>query len=251
MSIPEAIILGIIQGITEWLPVSSSGHLALASYLFGIEPVGISLMLHLSSLFAVIIVLRKDILGIAKAGIKSIGEPNPESKLLFYIITATIPIAIIGLLFKDNIEAAFNSIRLVGIFLIITAIILWLTKYSKPNRDISLAGSIIIGLSQALAILPGISRSGATISAALCMGIDREKAARFSFLLFIPAIAGATILEYRTFAEVDLIPGIVAASVSFTLSLFVIRWLIGLVKKSRLHWFAPYCLVLGITAVLI
>ena len=260
VSIFEAIILGIVQGITEWLPVSSSGHLVIVQKLFGIEnPINLSLLLHIATLLVVLVMFQDDI---KKIILSIFRKDDPYRKLLYMLVIATIPTALIGFVLKDTIESAFNSIWAVGIGLIVTSIILALTyfgkkieekQYMKGIEKHTVFDSIVVGVFQGMAIFPGVSRSGSTISAALYKNFNRELAARFSFLLFIPAMLGATLLEFDklTFSSAELMPAFVGAIVAIITSYFAIKWLLNIVKKGKLYQFSIYCLIVGITLLLI
>ncbi len=241
----QAIILGIIQGITEWLPISSSGHLAIAEHLFGLDqPVVFDVMLHVGSLLVVLWVFREDLIDM----ISGIMHGERESLMLASkIFMATLPIAFVGMLFRDQIEALV-SMKTIGMALILTSFVLFLSVYPR-NKDgeVTWGKAAIMGFAQAVAIFPGVSRSGMTISAGLMQGVDREKAARFSFLLFIPAILGATIVELPNLSQVDnmtaMISGTIAAIVA---GYFSLTLLLGIIKKGKFHHFGWYCLALGI-----
>lgn len=261
-----AIALGIIQGLTEFLPVSSSGHLVLLQNIFGLtEPeLLLDIWLHVGTLMAVFVVFYKEILSILTTlmnfprlyrqhkGLASMFRENQDVRLAGLIIFGTIPTVILGLLFHEMADRIFSSVQLVGIMLLITGTFLWLTRWTnvhgRPLNRMKVSDSLVVGLAQGLAILPGISRSGATISAALFLGIDRELAGRFSFLLCIPAIAGALILSLKSPAAYSTIPaaGIVAGTVAAGLTgFFALKILLKLVRKGRLYYFSPYCWLLG------
>ncbi len=270
MDVGNAIILGIIQGLTEFLPVSSSGHLVLGEHLLGITEQGIvfEVFVHFGTLLAVFTVFRQDLLDLAKSffrmfgaearesGLKSYYENDEYFRLLIYIIIGTIPAVVIGLLFEDHIERAFNSPRIASAMLIVTAIILALTFFTKKTgKQLTLRNTFLMGLAQALAIIPGISRSGSTISTGLYQKVDGETSARFSFLLAIPAILGATLLESLKLANSELggdmflllSAGMIASYVS---GFIAIETLLAIVKKGKLYYFAPYCLIIGILGLL-
>ncbi len=286
-------MLGLIQGLTEFLPVSSSGHLVIFQKLFGIEEPELffDVSLHVGTLAAVIFFFRKDILTILGSLMSIFTRKHPESlseeplkdeplgsgngheknseekpkgrwsnegtRLAAMIVIGSVPTAIIGLLFHEIADRLFSSLFLVGCMLLITGTILWLTLYvSKQGErmvEISPKNALIIGTVQGLAILPGISRAGSTISAALFLGLSREAAARYSFLLSIPAIIGAELLAIKNlehgFAALNaqVILGTLTAAVTGYLALV---FLLYLIRQGRLHLFAPYCWLLGI-AVLI
>lgn len=246
VTIIEAIILGIVQGITEWLPISSSGHLVLLQNLFKIEqPVIFDLILHLGSLLVVLIVFKNDIKRLVIGVFK---KEEKEISLLLKIIIATIPIALIGFLLKDFIEKVFNDLRVVGFSFLFTSVLLFLSKHPKvKDKELNYKNSFIIGLVQVLALLPGLSRSGSTISAGLIQGVRNEEVAKFSFLLFIPAILGATVLEIKNVYLIsDIIPLIVGVITVVIIGFLSLKLLLYIVKNSKIHFFAYYCLIIGI-----
>lgn len=262
MSILQALILGLIQGLTEFLPVSSSGHLELGKAIFGLELNGadsltFDVIVHAGTALSTIFVFRKDIANIFKGMMK--WEWNAEWKFAVNILISMVPAAFIGLLFQDQIESLFqNQILLVGGMLVITGLLLFLAdRAKKTHRAVKPSDAIIIGISQAIAILPGISRSGSTISTSVLLGIDRERAARFSFLMVLPLIIGKSILDVKDIVsgeidtsgvgDVQLIVGFIAA---FIAGLFACKWMISLVKRANLRWFAFYCFAVGIAAAL-
>ncbi len=251
MTLFQAFVLGIVQGITEWLPVSSSGHLVILEYLFGIkETLSFNIALHFASVIVIFIVFWKDIrdliIGIFKKDKKAL-------KMLLYYFLASIPAAFLGILLKNHLEKINQNLFLIGIFLIITSFFLFLTRFSKKNNNkIEIKNSLFIGLAQAFAILPGISRSGMTVSMGLGRGIDREEVAKFSFILAIPAILGATILDIKNLQSIQntgaLIIGMIACLIAGTLSL---KFLLNIIKKNGLYKFYPYCFTLGILSIII
>jgi undecaprenyl-diphosphatase len=258
MTIIEAVILGIIQGLTEFLPVSSSGHLELAKYFFGQEQLPqdsllITVVLHAATALSTIVIFRKDIAEIFKGLFQF--KWNKDTQYSLKIIVSMIPAALIGLFYNDAIEALYDGqVQLVGFMLIITGLLLFLADRAKVSeKGVSFKSSLIIGISQAIAILPGISRSGATISTAVLLGIDREKAARFSFLMVIPLILGKMAKDIMDGALVQpdtplfaLTAGFISA---FIVGLFACTWMISLVKKSKLKYFAIYCFIVGLIAI--
>jgi undecaprenyl-diphosphatase len=268
----EAVVLGVVQGLTEFLPVSSSGHLVLFQHLFGlVEPeLLFDISVHVGTLIAVLVVFYRDILQILDALVRLPGlvrstggwgalfTGHPEIRLLAMIVAGCIPTALLGVLFAKVAEQLFGTVWLVGAALLVTGTFLWFTQRQKaigrPIRQMRLKDALIIGLIQGLAIIPGISRSGATISAALYLGVDRELAGRFSFLLSIPAILGALVLGLDSEAfHTDLpmgtiVLGSLAAAFVGYLALVV---LLKMVKKGQLHRFAPYCWLVGIMAIVI
>jgi len=257
MGILEAIILGIIQGLTEFLPVSSSGHLEIAKAIFGDqqeEGLLMTVTLHAATALSTIVVFRKDITQIL-TGLLSF-KMNEEMMFSLKIIVSMIPAAFIGLFFEDQIDALFEgNILLVGSMLLVTGALLFLADRAKnTDKKVGLKEALIIGISQAIAILPGISRSGATISTSVMLGIDRERAARFSFLMVVPLILGkmAKDLMDGEFSgdSLELMPlgaGFIAA---FITGLAACTWMIALVKKSKLSWFSLYCFLAGIIVII-
>ena len=259
MSIIEAIILGIIQGLTEFLPVSSSGHLELAKAIMGDASVGeesmlMTVVLHFATALSTVIIFRKEIVRILKGLFQF--KWNEEFKFAIKIVLSMIPAALVGVFLNDEIEALFGGqIMLVGFMLLLTGALLFLADKAKnTNKDVSFTHSIIIGISQAIAILPGISRSGATISTSVLLGVDRSKAARFSFLMVVPLIFGKMAKdvlsdEFMT-SSIDSMPLIVGFIAAFITGLFACTWMIALVKKSKLIYFSIYCVVIGVSALI-
>ncbi len=245
MNLIEAIALAIIQSITEWLPVSSSAHLVIGEKLLGLNvDINYILLLHASSLIAVIIIYKKDILELGRV---IIGKGTEDYKKLFgYIIIGTIPIAAIGLVFQETIEIIFSSTFDIGLLLLITGFFLYASSKKRPVKKLTIKNSFIIGLSQAFALLPGISRSGLTISAARILGIEKEKAARFSFLLFIPAVTGALILQLRTIEVANVGVMLAGFTVSLVCSYFTLKLLLKLIKHEKFYLFAYYCWIVGL-----
>jgi len=256
-------ILGIIQGLTEFLPVSSSGHLVIFQHIFGLkEPeLFFDISVHMGTLAAIIVLFWRDIHKIIMSVFRFLKNPlsgienDPDLKLAFLIIAGSVPTAIIGLLFNEIKDKLFSSITLVGIMLLITGLMLLATRWIKKDRkgiaSFSMTNAIIIGVIQGLAILPGISRSGSTISTALFLGIDRATAARYSFLLSIPAIIGAELLSLREVAFDSIISFktvFIGTAASFFVGYFALVLLMHIVKKGRFYIFAPYCFIVGIAA---
>lgn len=259
MSIFEAIILGIIQGLTEFLPVSSSGHLELAKVILGDdslpeESMLMTVVLHAATALSTIVVFRKDIVDLVKGLFQF--KNNDEFKFSLNIVLSMIPAAVVGVLFDEEIETFFGGkILLVGSMLLLTAILLLLAdKAKKTDRKVGGGQAIIIGVAQAIAILPGISRSGATISTSVLLGIDREKAARFSFLMVVPLILGKMAKDILDGAF-DVITGSaltygVGFAAAFLTGVLACTWMIKLVKNSQLKYFAFYCMLVGIGAII-
>tara|TARA_B100000427_G_scaffold243894_2_gene206872 strand:+ start:288 stop:1079 length:792 start_codon:yes stop_codon:yes gene_type:complete len=254
-----AALLGLIQGLTEFLPVSSSGHLVLAGHLIGLPSTGLifELLLHLATLVAVIYYYRTDVTGLVQAVPRSIVSPrsgyvhDPEVRLGILVIIATLPTAVIGLFYKDHFERLAQQPQAVGVALLITACLLLATHWIRPKeQQINAWMAIAIGIAQGLAITPGISRSGATIALALLLGIKTLEAARFSFLISIPAIGGAAVLKLKDgLGDINLGAAVIGFSVALISGYLALRWLVALVQKRRFAAFAPYCAVVGILAI--
>ena len=273
MEIYQGIILGILQGLTEFLPVSSSGHLALGQAFFDItEPaLFFDVSLHMGTLLAVAVVFFKDIKGMIQSLlglVKSLfsgqntGEmlkENENIRFVFLIIVGSIPTALLGLGFKPYVHTLFSSVSFVGCMLMITGTFLWMTRTASGQGDgvmgFGVKRALLVGLCQGMAVIPGISRSGATISAGLFAGIDRETAARFSFILSIPAIVGAEILSLKDFIEqgssIDPMATMLGTLFSFVVGYGALVLLLRIVKQGRLYLFAPYCWALGVLAIVI
>src|SRR5690554_269599 len=261
MTILEAIVLGIIQGLTEYLPVSSSGHLAISSNLFGIEAqdnLMFTVMVHVATVFITLVILWKEVSWVIKGLFKF--ELNDETKYTFNILISMIPIAIVGLFFKDHVESIFSSgIIVVGVMLLVTAFLLSLTKYINPRQKnkIGKRDAFIIGLSQAVAVIPGLSRSGTTIATGLLLGNNKSALAQFSFLMVIPPILGEALLDLikltqgvevtGTISPVALIAGFIAA---FIAGCVACKWMINIVRKGNLIYFAIYCGIIGLATIL-
>lgn len=255
----RAAILGIIQGLTEFLPVSSSGHLELAKYLLNDESLAeesmlMTVTLHAATALATMVVFRKEILAIFNGLFRF--ERNEETEFAAKIIISMIPAVIVGLLFEEEIESLFNqNILLVGFMLLLTGLLLFLADRAKQTtKQVSYLSALIIGISQAIAILPGISRSGATISTSVLLHIDRERAARFSFLMVVPLILGkmakdilsGDLSEAANHGFMPLAVGFIAA---FLVGLLACTWMIKLVKNSKLTYFSVYCFIVGLFAI--
>ena len=254
MEIINAIILGIIQGLTEFLPVSSSGHLEIAKTILGEGWVGkesllMTVVLHFATALSTIIIFRKDLVEIFGGLLQF--KNNESFQFSLKIVISMIPAALVGLFFNDQIESLFGGeLTLVGSMLLITGLLLFLADKAKSSaKQVGIKGAILVGLSQAIAILPGISRSGATISTAVILGIDKEKAARFSFLMVVPLIFGKMAkdilsgdIQYESATFLPLIIGFFAA---FFTGMIACKWMIKLVKRSQLKYFAYYCFAIG------
>jgi undecaprenyl-diphosphatase len=258
MGILEAIILGVVQGLTEFLPVSSSGHLELAKAILGdnslpAESMMMTVVLHAATALSTVVVYRKDIAQILR-GLTEF-KWNESWRFATFIVISLVPAAFVGLFFEAELELLFDkNILLVGMMLFVTGLLLFLAdKARRTEKSVGFANAVVIGISQAIAILPGISRSGATISTSVMLGIDREKAARFSFLMVVPLILGKIAKDMLSgdlaASQIEgstLIAGFIAA---FVAGLFACRWMIALVKKSKLIYFSIYCFIVGAIAV--
>lgn len=271
LDIFSAIILGAVQGISEFLPISSSGHLVLVPQLLGVQTgLAFDTVLHIGTLVAIFSFFWKDIIDIIKGFVLSLvdltggfdkfkeGLKNSAPKRFSWlIIIGTIPTGIIGLFLKDAVESIFRGTLFVGIFLIITGLLLYYAERHKSGKttakNMSFKEAIFIGLCQGLAVLPGVSRSGSTISSGLCVGLEREYAARYSFLLSVPAVIGAGVIQIKDIATIDisvtvLLAGFISSVVFGYLS---IKLLMKMIKGWSLNVFAYYCWIVGLlTAVL-
>lgn len=252
----EALVLGVIQGLTEFLPVSSSGHLQIFSALFGIQGEGnltFTVAVHAATVCSTIVVLRNEIWDLLKGLFRFTW--NPETVYIAKIALSMIPVAIVGLFFKDYIEEIFGSgLLIVGISLLLTACLLAFAYYARPRvkKDISFRDSFIIGIAQACAVLPGLSRSGSTIATGILLGNNKENVAKFSFLMVLVPILGEAFLDLMKggfspaesgISMLSLVVGFLAAFIS---GYAACSWMLNLVKKGKLIWFAIYCLVVGI-----
>ena len=266
----EALVLGVVQGATEYLPVSSSGHLVIFQHLFGLTDPALlfDIVLHVATLLAVLWYYRRDIfelirqssaalIQLSRGGSWSqLQRENPGFRLAWLIVIGTVPTAIIGITLQDTFETLFGSLRIVGVMLWVTGLILLSTRMAgRGSRDIGemkVIDALLIGLVQGLAITPGISRSGSTIAVALLLGIRNETAARYSFLLSVPSIIGALVLKIGdTTSDVGgtaMALGFVAALIS---GYFCLVFLVRIVKQGRLAWFAPYCFAMGLLALIL
>lgn len=260
MNLFESLLLGIVQGLTEFLPVSSSGHIELGKALLGAKEVGIdfTVLVHVATALSSIIVFHKDILNIIQGLLKF--KDNFASRYTLKLIISAIPVAVVGLLFKDQVEGLFSgNLLLVGSMLIVTAILLFLTTRVETDskKGIGFNHAFIIGIAQMFAVLPGISRSGSTIATALLMKIDKEQAAKFSFLMVLIPILGQGLLDtikiikepelYSLSADVA-ITGFIA---SFLSGLLACTAMLKIVKRGKLHYFSIYCCIVGLIAIIV
>lgn len=261
MSWFEALVLGLIQGLTEYLPVSSSGHLAIGSHLFGVnaeDNLTFTIMVHVATVLSTLVVLWKEIDWILKGLFRF--QMNEETKYALNIVITMIPIGIVGVFFKDQVEAVFGSgLLIVGSMLIVTALLLTFSYLAKPRQreTISPWHAFLIGLSQAVAVLPGLSRSGTTIATGLLLGNKKEKMAQFSFLMVIPPILGEALLDLlkglsgeETLGGIDAFPMAVGFVAAFVSGCLACKWMINIVKKGKLIYFGLYCAVAGVATVI-
>ena len=257
----EALILGLIQGLTEYLPVSSSGHLAIGSALFDIkgeDNLAFTIVVHVATVFSTLVILWKEIDWIFRGLFKF--EMNAETRYVINILISMIPIGIVGVFFKDYVEAIFGSgLLIVGCCLLVTALLLTFSYYAKPRlkENISMKDAFIIGLAQACAVLPGLSRSGSTIATGLLLGHNKAKLAQFSFLMVIPPILGEALLDGMKMMKGEAVAGdipalslIVGFIAAFVSGCVACKWMINIVKKGKLIYFAIYCAIAG-TATLV
>lgn len=244
MDIIQAIILGIVQGITEWLPISSSGHLVIFQKLMDLHlPVYYDIILHLGSLLVVLLAFKNKILKLIK------GVINKDRQSIYFVyklLVASIPIAVVGLALNNTVKSAFESSKAVGVGLLFTALLLFSTYFPGKIKKFSAVKASIIGIAQAIAIFPGVSRSGATIGAGLLLGVKRDEAAFFSFMLFIPAIIGATLLELPGMTAVENWPAVIIGFIATIISGYIsLILLIKLIKQQKFWQFGFYCLAIG------
>ena len=252
----QAIILGVVQGLTEFLPVSSSGHLQLANEILGTDlnpesNLTFSLTLHAASVLSTVVILWAEIWKLLK-GIFS-RTFTAEQAYLLKIVISMIPVGIVGLFFKDYIEAAFSSIAVVGVMLLVTAALLTFAYYAKPRQkeELSYRDAFIIGLAQAVAVLPGLSRSGSTIATGLLLGNKKESVAQFSFLMVLPPILGNALLDCLKGdfgGGVETLPLVAGFVTAFITGCIACKWMIDIVKRGKLIWFAVYCAIAGVVA---
>lgn len=268
----EALILGLVQGLTEYLPVSSSGHLAIGQALFGMEDGSANLMftvaVHVATVLSTLVVLHKEIAWIVKGLFSSSGAQNgnggywqkEETRYALNILVSMIPVGIVGLFFKDQVEEIFGSgLLVVGCSLLLTAVLLIFSYIAqpRPKERISLLDAFVIGIAQACAVLPGLSRSGSTIATGLLLGNKKETLAKFSFLMVIPPILGEALLDVlkamkgeAVMADAQVLPLIVGFVAAFVSGCFACKWMIGIVKRGKLIYFGFYCALLGVATIL-
>ena len=265
MSWFEALILGIVQGLTEFLPVSSSGHLEIGQVLLGSsseENLTFAIIVHVATVLSTLVILWYEVVRLFK-GTFSTWKWNAEKDYVAKILVSMIPVFIVGIFFKDQVESLFgNGLRLVGVCLLITAFLLALSEWLQKRRqnsghEVTYKDALIIGVAQACAVLPGLSRSGTTIATGLLCGVKKESVAQFSFLMVIPPILGEALLDVlkcvkgeETFGGIDTFPLIVGFLAAFISGCIACKWMINLVKKGKLIYFAYYCIVVGIITII-
>ena len=257
----QALILGLIQGLTEYLPVSSSGHLAIGSYLFGIngeDNLAFTIVVHVATVLSTFVILWSEIDWIFRGLFKF--KMNDETKYFLNIVVSMIPIGIVGVFFKDTVEEIFGSgLLIVGCMLLLTALLLTFSYFTKPRvkENISWKDALIIGLAQACAVMPGLSRSGSTIATGLMLGNKKEKMAQFSFLMVIPPILGEALLDvikmakgHNPFGDVSTIALVVGFVAAFVSGCMACKWMINIVKKGKLIYFGIYCAIAGAVTII-
>lgn len=253
-------ILGLIQGLTEYLPVSSSGHLTIGQEILGVsgeDNLAFDVAVHVATVLSTLVVLWREVEWIFKGLFKF--QMNDETKYVVNILVSMIPVGIVGVFFKDQVEAVFGSgLLIVGIMLLVTAALLTFSYYAKPRQKsrISIKDAFIIGIAQACAVLPGLSRSGSTIATGLLLGDKKEKLAQFSFLMVIPPILGEALLDVlktvkgeNVFGSIGVVPLLVGFLAAFVSGCFACRWMINIVKKGKLIYFGIYCAIVGAIAI--
>ena len=274
MNTLQALIMGLLQGLTEYLPVSSSGHLTIASELFGIDGesnMTFTIAVHVATVLSTLVILGSEIGKILtgmcnplsprslKGNGTFLNRLNPDQRYVLNILVSMIPIGIVGVFFKDQVEDIFGSgLLVVGICLLLTAALLTFSYLARPRQreNISLSHAFIIGLAQAVAVLPGLSRSGSTIATGLLLGNKKEKLAQFSFLMVIPPILGEALLDVLKMVKgeeatggIDTLPLIVGFVAAFISGCAACKWMIGIVKKGKLIYFAYYCAIVGVASI--
>ena len=267
----QALILGLLQGLTEYLPVSSSGHLAIGQALFGLEDgeanLTFTVLLHVATVLSTLVILWKEVVWIVKdlftkQSWKSYQGLNEGTRYFINILISMIPVALVGFFLKDKVEEVFGSgLLIVGIMLLVTAALLAFSYFAKPRQREHISGfhAFIIGIAQACAVMPGLSRSGSTIATGLLLGNKKEKLAQFSFLMVIPPILGEALLDIKDIFDVGFseamsglspVAAIVGFLAAFISGCLACKWMINIVKKGKLVWFAVYCFIVGVVAII-
>lgn len=254
----EALFLGLVQGFTEYLPVSSSGHLTIASYLFGVngeDNLTFTVAVHVATVLSTLVILWKEVAWIFKGLFN--GQMNDEKRYALNIVVSMIPVGIVGVFFKDYVEEIFGSgLAIVGAMLLVTALLLAFSYFAKPRQreDISMKDAFIIGLAQAVAVMPGLSRSGSTIATGLLLGNNKAKLAQFSFLMVIPPILGEALLDVikamqhgaeAVTGDISMGALVIGFLAAFISGCVACKWMIDIVKKGKLIYFAIYCAIVG------
>ena len=269
----QALLLGLLQGLTEYLPVSSSGHLAIGAYLFGVdgeESMAFTIVVHVATVLSTLVILWREIVWILRgvwcqltgkvsaqsAGSSSCSSLNAETRYAINILISMIPVGIVGLFFKDQVEEIFGSgLTIVGIMLLVTAALLVFSYYARPRQreNISPLHAFLIGIGQALAVMPGLSRSGTTIATGLLLGNKKESMAQFSFLMVIPPILGEALLDVlklmkgdEAFGDIEFLPLAVGFLAAFVSGCVACRWMISIVRKGKLLYFGIYCALVAL-----
>ncbi len=255
----QALVLGIVQGLTEYLPVSSSGHLAIGAYLFGVngeDNLTFTVAVHIATVLSTLVVLWREIAWIFKGLFK--WQMNDETRYFINILISMIPVGIVGVFFKDKVEEVFGSgLAIVGAMLLVTALLLTFSYFARPRQKekISMRDAFIIGLAQAVAVMPGLSRSGSTIATGLLLGNKKEQMAQFSFLMVIPPILGEALLDVIKAAkdgaqaaagDISLTALGIGFVAAFVFGCLACKWMINIVKKGKLIYFAIYCAIVGV-----
>ena len=251
LTLIDILILAVVQGITEWLPISSFGHLAIVEEYLGLElPLIFNVMLHVGTLFVVLAVFWRDIIKIAKALVR-LDFKTDEGKLALFIAIGSVPTALIGFFFHDIFESFSHNLLVVGVALLITGFVLFVSERRKTDRELSYLDSLLIGTAQGIAIAPGISRSGVTIATGLLRRVKKEIAFKYSFLLSVPAVIGATVMESRDLVvgNVDLVALFLGTIISMIIGYISLKFLRKIVMKEKIHLFAYYCWIVGLMTV--
>lgn len=265
MNTIEAILMGLVQGLTEYLPVSSSGHLAIAAALFGVDGeqnLTFTIAVHVATVLSTLVILWKEIIWILKGLFKWNGTLNAEQRYALSIIVSMIPVGIVGVFFKDYVENIFGAgLTVVGCCLLVTAALIIFSYYARPRQkeNISLGDAFVIGLAQAAAVLPGLSRSGSTIATGLLLGNKKERLAQFSFLMVIPPILGEALLDMLKMmkdgteaatAGIGIVPLAAGFLTAFVSGCLACKWMIGIVRRGKLVYFGIYCALVGLALIL-
>ncbi|MBR3100225.1 MAG: undecaprenyl-diphosphate phosphatase [Muribaculaceae bacterium] len=258
----QALILGVIQGLTEYLPVSSSGHLAIGSALFGIDGADnltFTILVHVATVLSTLVVLWREVDWIFKGLFKF--KLNDETKYFINILISMIPVGIVGVFFKDKVEEVFGSgLLIVGIMLLVTAALLTFSYFARPRpkEKISWKDALVIGIAQACAVMPGLSRSGITIATGLLLGNKKESLAQFSFLMVIPPILGEALLDVvkglkgeAVFGGIDTLPLVVGFLAAFISGCVACKWMISIVKRGKLIYFGIYCAIVAVATIVL